>query len=185
MAPAVAGLVQPYGAYRHLPDQGHEQGLEEQGEPRPLPRPGHGHLMHAMFRTLHPRYPGMEISCMLEEIQVPPSVLHRVMDGALLTTDRAREPAATRKVDVQVQPLLLHRKGHAVHQPRRNQPQSEEEQLFLDHHQPLLGYDHAQNSTSYPFKTAGNHFDLTSGRHHELYNGLPEGGKVSRRCSGS
>ena len=93
--------------------------------------------MDAMFRALHPWHSGMEISLMLEEIQVPPLVFPGIMYRAYLTAYRAREMAAFVEVDMQVQPLVLYLEGDVIHQPRRNQTQSQTEELLLIHPNPL------------------------------------------------
>jgi len=74
---------------------------------------------------------------MLEEIQVPPLVFPGVMDRAFLAAHRARGMTAFVEVDMQVQPLVLYLEGHIIHQPRRNQPQSQTEELLLIHPNPL------------------------------------------------
>jgi hypothetical protein len=76
--------------------------------------------MHAMFRTLDSRHPGVEIGRMLEEIQVAPDLLLGIVDRAFLATGRARKTTALRKVHMQVQALVLHRKPHIIHRPRRH-----------------------------------------------------------------
>ena len=37
--------------------------------------------MHTVFRALDPRHPSMEVGRMLEEVEVAPDLLLRVMDG--------------------------------------------------------------------------------------------------------
>ena len=76
---------------------------------------------------------------MLEEIEVAPDLLLRVIDGAVLAADRTREVAPLGEIDVQVQPLLLHGKPYIVHRPRWNQAQCQCEQLIpLVHRFPQL-----------------------------------------------
>ncbi len=54
---------------RHLSDHRHHQRLEQQREPRTLPRPRHRHQMRLVLRTDDPRYPRRQVRLMLEEIQ--------------------------------------------------------------------------------------------------------------------
>ncbi|AIA54073.1 hypothetical protein Acaty_c0182 [Acidithiobacillus caldus ATCC 51756] len=51
--------------------------------------------MHTVFRALDPRHPSMEVGRMLEEVEVAPDLLLRVMDGTILTADRTREVATS------------------------------------------------------------------------------------------
>jgi len=104
----------------HLPDHGHDQGLKEQRESRSFPGPRDGHQMHAMFRTLDSRHPGVEIGRMLEEIEMPPDLLLGVIDRAILATDWTRKLATPWEVHMQVKALLLRCELNLAHHPRRN-----------------------------------------------------------------
>jgi hypothetical protein len=64
---------------RHLPDHRHHQRLEQQREPRALPRPRHRHQPHVVLRAANPRHPRGEIRLMLEEVQMPPRLLLSVV----------------------------------------------------------------------------------------------------------
>ena len=81
---------------------------------------------------------GMQKGLMLEEIHVPPRLFLDIMHRTVLAADRAREVASLGKVDVQIQPLLLNLEDYVIHHPRRNQTQSQGEQLVLLHFIPLL-----------------------------------------------
>src|SRR5207253_9912751 len=92
----------------HLPHQDHGQRLEEQGEAAPLTRPGHLDLVSHVLLTADPRYPGVEVGLVLEEVQVAPPlvrrVVHRTFPGV---TFGAREPSAPREPQVDVKTVLL------------------------------------------------------------------------------
>src|SRR3546814_11558486 len=44
-----------------------------------LPRPGYPHPLDAVLRTIGPRYPGRDIAVVLEEIQMTPAKLDKIM----------------------------------------------------------------------------------------------------------
>ena len=70
-------------SYRHVSSQDQGVGLEQKREPAAGACPGNCHLLHAAFETIHSGNTGREKRLVLEEIQVPPSPLDRVMNGAV------------------------------------------------------------------------------------------------------
>ena len=104
---------------RHLLDQRHHQRLEQQREPRALPRPRHLHLLDRVLRADHPRNPRRQVRLVLEEVQMPPGLLLGVMHlAACRSTLRTPEPRALREVDAQIQPPPLHVKLDIHYLPR-------------------------------------------------------------------
>ena len=86
---------------RHRLGQSQHEGLKQQGEARSRARPRRGDLAHAALRTRHPRHTRVQQRAVLEEIQMPPGLLLRVMDRAALAPAlRAGEPAPPRKIHV-------------------------------------------------------------------------------------
>src|SRR3546814_6760140 len=64
---------------RHLAGQHQRRLLKQQGKAAALPRPGYPHPLDAVLRTIGPRYPGRDIAVVLEEIQMTPAKLAKIM----------------------------------------------------------------------------------------------------------
>ncbi len=108
---------------RHLLDQRHHQRLEQQREPRPLPRPRHLDLMHSMLGTVHARHPRRQERPMLEEVQMPPRLRLGVARlQPRRTALRAAKHRPAGEVDPQIQPALIDVEAHLDDLPRRVQP---------------------------------------------------------------
>ena len=89
---------------RHLLAERHHERLEEQRKARALPRPGDAHLAHAVLGAQDARHARAEVGLVLEEVEVAPGLLARVVDraaGALAL--RAGEASATAEVEAQVE----------------------------------------------------------------------------------
>src|SRR5271165_2037046 len=71
---------------------------------------------------------------MLEEVQMPPRLVLRVVNRATLASAlSAGEPVPTRKIHVQIELTILERKLAARHYPRRRQPKSQLEKIGVSH----------------------------------------------------
>ena len=125
------------GGHRHVGDEGHEQGLEQQGEPGLGAGPRHGDLADAVGRAGHPGDPGVQVRLVLEEVEVPPRLVRRVVDRAgslvALGTCEARSPG---EVEVQVEAVAGGVEVHGHHSPRVLQSQRGLEQLQVVHDGP-------------------------------------------------
>src|SRR5208337_4616086 len=65
---------------------------------------------------------------------MPPRLVLRVVNPATLAPAlRARKPAPTRKIHVQIKPPILDRKLAARHHPRRLQPKGQLEKIGVSH----------------------------------------------------
>src|ERR1035441_5568882 len=78
------------------------------------------------------RAPGRE-SVLLEKVQVPPGQIVRVVGFAGTPANRAREDAAPRKIQMDIQASGRLLKGAATDQPRRQQPQGCLKEFVLVH----------------------------------------------------
>jgi len=120
--------------HRHLLDQRHHQRLEQQREPRALPRPRHLDLLDLVLGTDHPRHPRGQVRLVLEKVQMPPRLLLGVVDWAALPAAlRTREPRPLRKIDPQIQPPLLGVELHVHDLPRLLKPKRSRKQLRIVH----------------------------------------------------
>ena len=121
---------------RHLPlDQGHRQGFEEQGEATVWPRPGHLHRLDSPIAGLDARHLAVQVAGMLEEVQMLPGALVRVIDRTGLPL-AIWKSAASRKAKHQVKFLPARRtrlEFNGVHLPRCVQAQGHTEKLFAVH----------------------------------------------------
>src|SRR3546814_7953411 len=77
--------------------------LKQQGKAAALPRPGYPHPLDAVLRTIGPRYPGRDIAVVLEEIQMTPAKLAKIMRFAGPSAFTACEGRSTVGFQVQVQ----------------------------------------------------------------------------------
>jgi len=86
-------------SYRHVTSQNQGVGLEQKREPAAGACPGNCHLLHAAFGAIHSGNSGCEKRLVLEEIQVSPSPLDRVVNGAVASAAfRASEGRAAGEV---------------------------------------------------------------------------------------
>src|SRR5271166_4149215 len=129
-------LAKPLGRIgdRHRLGQRQHVGLEQQREPGTRPSPRRGDLAHPALRTAHARHASVQQRAMLEEVQMPPRLVLRVVNRTTLASAlRAGEPAPTRKIHVQIEPTILDRKLAARHHPRRLQPKGQLEKIGVSH----------------------------------------------------
>jgi hypothetical protein len=123
------------GGDRHLGDQGHDQRLEQQREPRARPRPRQADLTHPVLGAAHPRHARDQERLMLKEVQMPPALLGRVGDlAAGRVALRAGEPGAPLEVDAQLKAPPLGIEAGRHHPPAIAQAQSRLQQLDISHH---------------------------------------------------
>src|SRR5208283_4121154 len=127
-----------------------------QREPGTRPSPRRGDLAHAAFRTTHARHSSVHERAMLEEVQMPPRLVLRVVNRTTLASAlRAGEPAPTRKIHVQIEPTILDRKLGSRHHPRRLQPKGQLEKIGVSH-RPTINSIPTNRSPSQP-KTSLTH----------------------------
>src|SRR5208282_4928088 len=108
--------------------------LKQQREPATRPSPRRGDLAHPALRTDHSRHSSVQERAVLEEVEMPPRLVLRVVNPATLAPAlRARKPAPTRKIHVQIKPAILDRKLAARHHPRRLQPKGQLEKIGVSH----------------------------------------------------
>ena len=115
---------------RHLLGEGEHRHLHEKGEPASGTSPGDRNQVDAVLGTDHPRRPGGEERLVLEEVQMPPALLYRVVHrtGRLATAlDGTGEPRATRELQPDVELPGFFVKRDRAHPPRWRQPQSRPE----------------------------------------------------------
>src|SRR5271165_3059314 len=109
-------------------------GLEQQREPGTRPSPRRGDLAHPAVRTAHSRHTSVQQRAMLEEVQMPPGLVLRVVNRTTHASAlSAGEPAPTRKIYVQIEPTIFDRKLAARHHPRRLQPKGQLEKIGVSH----------------------------------------------------
>src|ERR1017187_9225992 len=108
---------------RHGLGEHHDQSLEQQGEAAGGSGPGERHAGGGAAGTLDGGGAGVEESLVLEKVQVPPGQIVRVVGFAGNPANRAREDAAPRKIQIDIQASGRLLKGAATDQPRRQQPQ--------------------------------------------------------------
>ncbi|OIQ72678.1 hypothetical protein GALL_456950 [mine drainage metagenome] len=101
----------------HLPHQRHEQGFEQQREPRSRARPRHFHLLHPVLLAAAAGNPRRQVGRVLEEVQMPPGLFLRVMNLRGLPALRAGEGGSSREVDPDVQPPRLGGEHQLLHLP--------------------------------------------------------------------
>jgi len=126
---------------RHLLGAGQHRHLEQQREP--AARTGLRHLrqMHAVLgapHPRHPRHPRRQERPMPEQVQMPPTLLRRVMHRARRVDAprlRAEEPGGTREVQPDIEPTGLLVELHRDHPPRHGRPERSPEHRV--HSQPV------------------------------------------------
>ena len=129
-------LADPLGHIgdRHRLGQRQHVGFKQQREPGARASPWRSDLAHAALRTRHPRHTRVQQRAMLEEVQMPPRLVLRVVDrAALASAFRAGEPAPARKIHVQIELAILDRKLAARHLPRRRQTQGQLKKIGVSH----------------------------------------------------
>ena len=108
--------------------------LGRRPEPGTRPSPRRGDLAHPAVRTAHARHTSVQQRAMLEEVQMPPRFILRVVNRATLASALgAGEPAPARKVHIQIEPTILDRKLATRHRPRRLQPKGQLEKIGVSH----------------------------------------------------
>jgi hypothetical protein len=71
---------------------------------------------------------------MLEEIQMPPRIVLRVVNRASVTpASRSSEPAPAWKIHVQIKPTVLRVELAARHRPRRRKPKRQLKKIGVSH----------------------------------------------------
>ena len=112
----------------------HDHRLEQEREPASRPRPRHRDRVHAVGGARHARHARVNERLVLEEVQMPPHALPRVMHrtrGLAAPRFRAGEPRTRREPDRDMQfpsAVLLVTELHARHPPRVRQLQGGGEQ---------------------------------------------------------
>ena len=132
-----SGSAQMMGAFEcptHLPAEGQDQGLKEQGEAgKPAHEGGFG-LAHVPVGKLHARNAHLEEALVLEEVQMTVAFDRGVMDGALSGHPRHPKPCTGLKVHDNRQRSGLRIKGHIAHKPGGLNSQGRLEQLRFRHY---------------------------------------------------
>jgi len=105
--PLVGDLQLPGdGQYRHLLDQRHGGLLEQQGEVAAWPSPRYlYYALDAMLRALGAGHAGVKVAVVLEEVQVPPCLVGKVVSRTGLAAVRTGVEAAPLGLDVEIQAM--------------------------------------------------------------------------------
>ena len=133
----------------------HDHRLEQEREPASRPRPRHRDRVHAVGGARHARHARVNERLVLEEVQMPPHALPRVMHrtrGLAAPRFRAGEPRTRREPDRDMQfpsAVLLVTELHARHPPRVRQLQGGGEQR-RGIHTPKLPDQHHHPPTHSP-----------------------------------
>jgi len=94
--------------HRHCLGHAHDHSLEQQGESAAGSSPGHSHQVDS---TLDPGDSGCKVGFMLNKVEMSPAFLLGIMGfETALTTNGADEGAASNKIDLDIEPLLLEAK---------------------------------------------------------------------------
>jgi len=118
----------------HALHEGHDERFEQEREAGAGPCPWHGDEAHAVVGAVDARDTRVQEGLVLEEIEVAPRLLHRVMHRAVgLAALGAGKAAAGLEVDLDVEPLLVGVEFGVRHHPRRHQAESELEQIDIAH----------------------------------------------------
>lgn len=126
-----------HGRERHLAREHQYQRLEQQGETRELPGPVRLHLAHRATGQLHARHADLQIALVLEEVQVPIALAHRIVHRMDAGLSGHGEPAARGKVDADGQRLRRRIQVNGHHMPGLGNTQGSLEKLLV-HHGPLV-----------------------------------------------
>src|SRR5690625_1578019 len=123
-----------HGRHGHALDKREHQGLEEKGEAAPCAGPRHMGELDPAAGAGDPRHARIQVSLVLEEVEVTPRLLRGVVRGALLLPAlRAGEPSAPAEVEVEVEPLDLRIELGTLHEPRALEPKSHLEEIHVPH----------------------------------------------------
>ena len=138
----------------------HDHRLEQEREPASRPRPRHRDRVHAVGGARHARHARVNERLVLEEVQMPPHALPRVMHrtrGLAAPRFRAGEPRTRREPDRDMQfpsAVLLVTELHARHPPRVRQLQGGGEQRRGIHTPKLPDQHHHPPRPTHPHQTA-------------------------------
>jgi hypothetical protein len=107
---------------RQLFRQGQHQGIHQQREAAPQPRPRHRHLGRLLATiAAHPRHIRMQIGFVLEEMQVLPRAFKPVMDRLFRLPTTGTRQAFGSANQIEVDFPLFRLKPDVIHLPRRLQ----------------------------------------------------------------
>ena len=123
--------------------------LEQQGKVRQIARPRRLDLPHRAVRQPHPRHAHLQEALVLEEVQMPIAIGHRVVDRMLVGHVRHREATAWRKIHSNRQRARLRVEIRPGHVPRRTDPQNGRNSLSVIPGAPH--YDRDRESTHSDF----------------------------------
>src|SRR5665213_1623001 len=122
-----------HGTEGHLPAQRQHQRLEQLSEARELPGPLRFYLPYASVRQLDPRYPHLKMAFVLEEVQMPIALLHRVVYRVYPRFSSNGEAATRLKAHPNLQQPLRHIKIRTCYVPRCADTQRRPEQPVTRH----------------------------------------------------
>jgi hypothetical protein len=97
---------------RHLPTQQQHEGLEQQGKSGELAGPRRTYLRNLPVGQLHPRHSHLKLALVLEQVQVPVGLRHRVVHGVLPVGVGDRKVAADLEIHADVQLSLARLEAH-------------------------------------------------------------------------
>src|SRR5487761_1312369 len=123
-----------------LPCQEQYERFKQQREAGELAGPGRNDLHHLAVGQLHSRHPYRQLALVLEEIQVPVALRHRVMHRMLTRLTRHGEAAADLEVDANVQLPLARLEVHPSDEPGAADAQCRLEDLLCDHVNPSIPF---------------------------------------------
>lgn len=132
--PALADQA-PHCRKRHLAGEHQHQRLEQQREAGELPGPVRFHLTHRAAGQFYARHADLQITLMLEEVQVPIALAHGIVHRMDASLAGHGEPAAGGKVDANGQRLRRCIQVNGHHMPRLGNPQGSLKQLVVHHSQ--------------------------------------------------
>ncbi len=128
--------------------------LKQQREAGELARPGRDDLDDFAVGQLHPRHAHRQVALVLEEVQVPVGLRHRVVDRVLPGLPRHGKAAADLEIHPDAERALLLIKAHPGDKPGRADAQGCLEDLLGDHACPFVSVSvetyHSQRNRS-PF----------------------------------
>ena len=109
--------------HAHLLAQQQDHGLHHEGKSAASPSPWHRGLQDSVFLAAGAGHPGVEFGAMLPEVQMPPLLLHRVVNRAELPALRASELAARLEIQPELQLSSSHIHLAFDHFPSTSQTQ--------------------------------------------------------------
>ena len=164
----------------------HDHRLEQEREPASRPRPRHRDRVHAVGGARHARHARVNERLVLEEVQMPPHALPRVMHrtrGLAAPRFRAGEPRTRREPDRDMQfpsAVLLVTELHARHPPRVRQLQGGGEQR-RGIHTPKLPDQHHPPPTHSPTPNSERPKNLSARRRRRACALAVRAARLSRR----